>query len=803
MSALTYLKIFDKTQLFRFFVDGRLQSKYLGWRGYENKEPGSTRSMMNGFSLMIDRFDLSRGLSTRYLVDLHRACMFGVKTSNMKSSPGDLRYLNSGMPLFKKTTTLANIKELLLLRWRDDTVVFNTHGFEKIAPKLNADELYTFLKKEGRLNYRPWYPNLTLDMQNAIKGKVTLREFYEVKSYVQMKLAERMDCIVATFNTKIFDAKSSEEKLYLFSKIVRDLELLHPFPDGNCRTFAGVLLNHLLLFHGFPPAILSNPNLDGELSYKEFVEEIKTGIDNTCYLLENPEARLYNFAIRDSPLEDLEDFLEMAAEFFRKLDCYRELYLTLERIASILGGKWLKYRTGVRFYGVGSHTTVNPGYLYFCFAQEMTRAGKDVVAQIMAALEGGANAFVIDDPAYVDLIDRPVLVVEDCEQAMETIAAEVRREVKCQAVLVTGTVGKTGFKLQLNHCLGEQTKIHAFLNSINTRIPILRTLASLEEDDKVEIVEVSVGKNHEDAARRSHLISPNICVFTDIDQNHMNLHQTIDNLVRAKASTVNGLHADGVCLVNSEARLYEDLVASIREIRDDIEIATFGTNENDSARIISTSFDKQQYMWHVSADIEGVSVSYSIPLFHSHAPVQSLGVLLAVKRLGYDVAKAADAYAANFESFTSIGRLFEIELGKGKVLFYDQSYRGAIHAMRSAFRDIRNMEIDSRKVFVIGGSSVVIDNEFTKSQHAELADMINDSDVDRLYTTGKYMGYVHDRLKNRSALVKHSDDLKELVSLLRTDLRSGDFLFIMGSGDLYLGRLGEQVLRFGKSTRKR
>src|SRR5215213_863188 len=161
MSSLHLLKAFDSSQIFRFFVDGRFQRKYRGWLGYEEREPGSIQAMLDGYGFMLDNFNLNQGLRAVYLIDLHRACMNGVRTQNPKSAPGDLRYLVSGMPFFAKTTTLENLREVLAMRQGDGTVVFNTKPFNRRAEELDAEDIHRFILRDGKINYRNWYPNVS------------------------------------------------------------------------------------------------------------------------------------------------------------------------------------------------------------------------------------------------------------------------------------------------------------------------------------------------------------------------------------------------------------------------------------------------------------------------------------------------------------------------------------------------------------------------------------------------------------------------------------------------------------------
>jgi len=167
-----------------------------------------------------------------------------------------------------------------------------------------------------------------------------------------------------------------------------------------------------------------------------------------------------------------------------------------------------------------------------------------------------------------------------------------------------------------------------------------------------------------------------------------------------------------------------------------------------------------------------------------------VGVLLTIKRAGYDAVKAAADFAS-FQPYETMGRLIRLHKQGGEVLFYDQSRRGGISGMRSAFADIGNIKVRGKVVALVGGISVLHDSDWTKEAHSQLANLINASPINRLYTTGNYMQYVTEHLHKQP--IKHSEDLDELASLLVDDIESGDLLFIIGSAYLYLGRVAEKV----------
>jgi len=797
VSSIHLLKAFDKSQLWRFFVDGRFQKKYDGWVGYEAGERGSIQALLNGFSYMLDHFDLSSGLNATYLRELHKICMLNVETSNLKSSPGDIRYLNSGMPFFAKSTTYEHLVEVFSMRHDDGTSVFNSQKYGKTANELDVDEVYAYMQKEGKINYRNWYPNLDKEQQQALEGKATLHEFYQAKHSVQMLIVAKMEAIIERYNRDIQYAKTDDEKLAIIALVPRELELLHPFPDGNSRTFSCITLLHLLLYNGLTPTLLDNPNLDNEVSLGQWINEIKQGQQRMQDLLIDKNARVFNYSILDMAAENKQAFNKMSEGLNAKIAAQREIFLTPKLLQAYTGGEWQSKNSleNLRFTGVGTYGTYALGNIYFAVAiKDWLKEGKDVAAELHKVLAKGMRALVIDDIRYANLIDIPILLVEDSFAAFKQASIQVRQAHNPFTVLVTGTEGKTGAKVQFHHLLNGQVKTHAVLNSANTEVPVLRSLINLEPDDQVEINEVSVGSDEAYRVERAQMVNPNLCFFTNIGPNHMDMHKNIENIMCAKSSVVEGLTPDGRCIVNSTIEHYPKLLNAIYERRKNTPILTYGTLKSDNATLLLQTFDSERFGWQVQALIEGESVNYFLPLFQQHAPLTSVGILLAVKIMGYDLQQAAASYQG-LVPFETMGRMLKLHKRSGDIHFYDQSRRGGLHGMRSAFADMKNFKVKGKIVALVGGISIKKDSEWTQQSHTELANMINESQIGRLYTTGQFMSYVTDKLEDPSVFVQHSDDLDDLALQLFSELQGGDMLFIIGSAYLYLGRVADRLLR--------
>jgi len=795
VASIEYLRNFDQAQLFRFFVDGRLQKRYKGWLGYEGREPGSVQAMLNGFACMVDNLQLQHLLSCTYLRNLHRICMLHVKTANPNTSPGDVRHLECGLPFFVKTTSLANIEEVMAMRKNDGTVVFHDKELNRKAEELDAKKVFGLLHKKKKLVYRPWYPNLDAATRDALDGKTSLTEFYEAKHYVQLLIVRKMEEIVGRYNEAIRKCEQKDEKLEVIGLLIRELELLHPFSDGNCRTFANVLLTHLLLYHNFPPAILTNPNLDAEVSLQQWVQEIREGMERTRVLLDDPAASLFDYAIADMPGEKIDSFKKMAAELTAKLDAYYEIFLTPDKVAQYTGGTWINGDMSLRYTGTGVKGTYKAGDICFLTSMEdWLREKKDVRQEIARRVQAGVRSLVMDDRRYALDVAVPVLLVDDVFSALERSAAQVRQAANPKTILITGTEGKTGSKIQMHHLFKQQTAAHAILNSSNARVPVLRSMVDIKEHDRFELLEFSVDADEEKTIHGTRIVNPDVCFFTNVGTEHMHNHKTIEGVIRNKSAVVEGLRENGKVIVNSHIGVFDEFVAALRRRRDDLTLLTYGFRENDTARFLDANFEPDQFGWNVAADIDGLQVEYFVPMVQHHAPLMSIGVLLAVREMGLDVRKAARDYRS-LKSFESMGRLHKVQTRGGYFLLYDQSRRSSIAGIRSSFKDLVNFPVRGKVVALLGSVSSVKDNEWTRAYHKELAALINASPVSRLYTTGPNMQYVHENLTDKSVLVAHSDDHNMLCEYLMSEVKAGDLLYIQGYMRLYLENIATKILR--------
>lgn len=462
----------------------------------------------------------------------------------------------------------------------------------------------------------------------------------------------------------------------------------------------------------------------------------------------------------------------------------KKLYLDAHKLELFTGGKWLSsFPNELKFNGIG----LGSGSLYFPLERINKQSDESVSNRYKRAIRSGVSAVVVSNLEIADQfkINIPVLWVEDLDNAFVLAARSIRNTLNPYTILITGTEGKTGAKIQLHHLLKPQVAVHAVLDSNNRLMSVMRSFMSLSISDRIEVSEVSVGSDVSHNMLKTFTVNPDLCFYTNIGPNYMSIHGSMDVLIDRKASLVEGMRWGAPCLINAANEYASHLIDRIQMKRPDARILTYGIKDNDHAQLINSEFDKERFGWLIQARILEQHVDYFIPSFQSHFPLASVGALLAVSVAGYDVNSAAQNYPS-LSVFESMGLLEQLVLPTGQsIIFYNQSTRADISGVVSAFDDLSRLTYSGKMVALLGGVGVFEDNEWIQNSHAHIAELINRSPIDILYTTGPFMQYVHSGL-TVPVLKGHSNDRNRLSYWLLNSLEAGDCLFIMASGYLEL-----------------
>ncbi len=204
------------------------------------------------------------------------------------------------------------------------------------------------------------------------------------------------------------------------------------------------------------------------------------------------------------------------------------------------------------------------------------------------ALARGAVAVATEAPLGLDV---PELIVEDARRALGALAAAVYGDPteKLSVIGVTGTNGKTTTTWLIDACLGALGRAPALLGTIESRGPGVREAApfTTPEGDAIArfaaqvldagatdlVMEVS---SHALAQHRADAVRFDVAAFTNLSQDHLDFHGTMEAYFAAKVRLFTDL-SPRVSVVNVDdawgARLAKEVSGRLLRVsRDDGEL---------------------------------------------------------------------------------------------------------------------------------------------------------------------------------------------------------------------------------------
>jgi UDP-N-acetylmuramoyl-tripeptide--D-alanyl-D-alanine ligase len=208
-------------------------------------------------------------------------------------------------------------------------------------------------------------------------------------------------------------------------------------------------------------------------------------------------------------------------------------FWTLDRLADALGAG---PRGPAALTRISTDTrNVAPGDAFVALKGEKFDA-HEFLAQ---AVEKGAAALVVSDPARAAGLGVPVYVVDDTTAALGRLARHRRRTWGRPVIGVVGTNGKTSTKELLKAALGGTLSVHATTGNYNNLVGVPLTLFAIPDDADVAVIEMGTNQPGEVAALRA-IVEPDIVVVTSIAEEHLEGLGDLEGVLREEVSACEG-----------------------------------------------------------------------------------------------------------------------------------------------------------------------------------------------------------------------------------------------------------------------
>ncbi|MBI2786480.1 MAG: Fic family protein [Legionella longbeachae] len=263
-----------KFEIYRFIIDG-IKQQYGCVTQWEKREKGSFISALRGFIYLLkeikEKGQEFNPVSIEYLKKLHSIATKNVHRFDQEA----IGEFSGGWACFLKMD--INLSSDGLSELLKNTGKGNSDFPSEVDPILSE----CLEKKQSSYLIGYYNPFTTLNKTDAINN-----------------LTQKVQAALDKYSNDIQKSQSDDDKLRAIVTCVRRIEIIHPFPDGNCRTICVLFLNSLLISQGFSPVILADPNRFDGYSTNELIRDIKRGMNNTKNLLNNSLLFLDDFKLK-------------------------------------------------------------------------------------------------------------------------------------------------------------------------------------------------------------------------------------------------------------------------------------------------------------------------------------------------------------------------------------------------------------------------------------------------------------------------------------------------------------------------
>ncbi len=349
---------------------------------------------------------------------------------------------------------------------------------------------------------------------------------------------------------------------------------------------------------------------------------------------------------------------------------------------------------------------VNPGALFVA----MRGGSVDGHQYINKAIEKGAAAVLVEEPA-ADEQNRTVIEVENTRVALAALAAFFYRQpaLKLKLAGITGTNGKTTTTYLLKHICEKSVLRCGLIGTVRYEIgqevvPSTHTTPeSLDLQDlfaqmrdagcKAAVMEVS---SHALAQDRIRGIEFDAAVFTNLTQDHLDFHGSMQNYFDAKASFFSEhlpaqTKKQGVAVINIDDRYGIELCSRISK---SVRVITYGVSNR--AEFRASNFKTELAGSSYQLDAQERSYLVRLPLIGKFNIYNSLAAVAAASVLGIQPRAAVLALAT---APSVPGRVQLVPAKRNYQVYVD--YAHTDDALLNVLRTLR--ELNPHRLIVVFG----------------------------------------------------------------------------------------------------
>ncbi len=379
---------------------------------------------------------------------------------------------------------------------------------------------------------------------------------------------------------------------------------------------------------------------------------------------------------------------------------------------------------------------------------------------------------------------KKILKVKNPTSFLNRFAELKRDQTSAKIIAITGSAGKTSLKNLIKNLLENYGKTYSSPKSYNNHFGVPISLSNLSVDDKFGVFEVGMSKSGE-IKNLTKLIKPHIGVITNIGEAHIENFKNLNGIAKAKSEIIENIEHGGTIILNRDDNYFEFLakIANLKKLK----IITFGKNKK--SNIWLRKIQKKNNILKIFINIKNKKIDFEIKDLNVHNVLASLAVLY---ELNVDFKKVLSKFK-NLEPSKGRGKKYYIKRYNKKFKFIDESYNANPLSVRNAIRKLNLIKKKKFKKYLILGDMLELGSK-SKKYHEDLSKVINNSDIDKIFITGKktIFTYKHLSKAKRGNILQNIEDIDLSLNKM---ISNNDYLMIKGSNATGLHDFSKKIIR--------
>ncbi len=392
--------------------------------------------------------------------------------------------------------------------------------------------------------------------------------------------------------------------------------------------------------------------------------------------------------------------------------------------------------------------------------------GHDFIDEVV---KKGTTAVLISDKNFKKIkdFDIPVITVKDTTIALGEVAKLWRSKLKIKIIGITGSAGKTTTKEILATLLSEKFKVNKTIANNNNHIGVPLTILSSNEKHNFLVAEL--GTNHfGEIPYTSSIVSPDFALITNIGDSHLEYLKNRKGVFTEKVALLKeSIKRGGKVFINNDDKILKEFGKTVKNK------ITFALNEKADYKASIKGYDK---LARPQIEIKSKKNVFAatLPISGEKNVLNFTAAFAIASGLGLTNSQIQKAV----KKIKSYNKRLEIKNHKNFTLIND-TYNANPDSMKSSLDILNKIESRKRKIAVLG-DMFELGNE-SKSKHLELANIINKTKVDEVYSIGKMMKLMNKKLNGKTKTHLHFDDRELLKKHLMTFEIKNSVVLIKGS----------------------